>query len=54
MSIHFQINVDGEDADHAIAEFRKVFGAMVGATPAVAVGVTAGATDCAKLDVVEA
>lgn len=28
MSIHFQMNVDAETADEAIAEFRKVFGAL--------------------------
>ena len=29
MSIHFQINVDGETAQHAIDELRQVFGALM-------------------------
>lgn len=35
MSIHFQINIEGETTDEAIAEFRKVFGALVGASVGV-------------------
>lgn len=43
MSIHFQMSVTGDDADHAIEEFRKVFGALVGALPTVTGGAIAGA-----------
>ncbi len=30
MSIHFQINIGGDTTDEAIAEFRKVFGELLG------------------------
>ena len=33
MSIHFQINVDGETAQHAIDELRQVFGALMAGQP---------------------
>jgi hypothetical protein len=52
MSIHFQINIDGETADDAIAEFRKVFGALSAPVGVVAAGplVTAEATGAAPKD----
>ena len=53
MSIHFQINIEGETTDDAIAEFRKVFGGLLGAAPPVTGGVTGGATTEPKPEITQ-
>lgn len=47
MSIHFQVNIDGETTDEAIAEFRKVFGALLGDTPRTTAPLTGEVLDLA-------